>query len=54
MLDFKVVCAWCNKVMEIGEPGAEVSHGICKDCVNTFFKEVFEDPNRETNRGGEL
>jgi len=31
---YRVVCAWCEKVMEEGAPGALISHGICQDCFD--------------------
>ena len=27
-----VICAWCGTILEHGDPGAPVSHGICSDC----------------------
>jgi PAS domain-containing protein len=29
----KIVCAWCQKTLSPGEPGDDVSHGICPDCM---------------------
>lgn len=29
---FRVVCAWCQVVIEEGPPGAKTSHGMCDDC----------------------
>lgn len=26
------ICAWCDLVMESGDPGADVTHGICPAC----------------------
>jgi len=31
-LHFRIVCAWCKRVIEQGPPGAKVSHGICDLC----------------------
>ena len=28
----KKVCSWCQLVMDEGDPGADVSHGICERC----------------------
>jgi hypothetical protein len=28
----RVICAWCKKVLEEGDPGAPVSHGMCQEC----------------------
>jgi hypothetical protein len=27
------VCSWCEEIMEEGDPGAPVSHGICRTCA---------------------
>jgi hypothetical protein len=29
----RVVCAWCQVVLQEGEPGSTVSHGICPSCL---------------------
>lgn len=29
----RVVCAWCPTVLEPGDQGAPVSHGICGPCL---------------------
>ncbi len=26
------VCSWCERVLEEGDPGALISHGICPEC----------------------
>lgn len=31
-LHFRILCAWCRKVLEQGSAGAPVSHGICTLC----------------------
>lgn len=31
---YRVVCAWCGKVLKEGTPGARVSHGICNRCMH--------------------
>lgn len=33
----RLVCSWCQKVLEQGTPGAEVSHGMCADCEAREF-----------------
>ena len=33
----RVVCAWCGRVKEEGDPGADVSHGICPACMAAYF-----------------
>lgn len=32
------VCAWCDKVLFQGDPDAEISHGICPECVEVFLR----------------
>lgn len=36
----KTVCAWCGKHLEGPEDAAEVSHGICKECLAHEMAEV--------------
>lgn len=31
-----LICSWCLKIIEKGEQGDSVSHGICPEC----FKEI--------------
>lgn len=31
------VCAWCNAIIDEGDPGAGVTHGMCEAC---YGKEV--------------
>jgi PAS domain-containing protein len=34
----KIICAWCQKTLaEDYGPKAEVSHGICPDCMENLF-----------------
>ena len=28
----RVECAWCGKVLQEGDPGAQTSHGMCILC----------------------
>lgn len=43
LLDFRVICAWCDKFLR-GDPNAEsLSHGICEDCVEKYFPENKEN-----------
>lgn len=30
---FRCICSWCLAVLREGDPGAEVSHGICRSCA---------------------
>jgi hypothetical protein len=31
---YRIICAWCDTVMEQGAHGAEVSHAICPTCFD--------------------
>ena len=31
---YRIVCAWCDTVMEQGAQGADVSHAICPKCFD--------------------
>ena len=38
----KVICAWCRQELETdhqiaGDPGSEISHGICPSCKDYFL-----------------
>lgn len=44
----RVECAWCKAVLAEGDPGAEVSHGICSPC-----KERLLASHHATQRGSE-
>ena len=41
----KKVCSWCQLVMDEGDPGADVSHGMCDGCktANTAEIEAMQD-----------
>lgn len=30
-------CAWCKKLMEKGDAGADTSHGMCQACAIDFL-----------------
>jgi hypothetical protein len=34
----KRICAWCRNGAPTVEEGDDVTHGICKDCVNKLFE----------------
>jgi ribosomal protein S27E len=37
----RVVCAWCGKVLgEKPGPAADVSHGICEDCLDLELQDI--------------
>jgi hypothetical protein len=31
-----VICAWCRKVLRLGNPRLPISHGICPECAATL------------------
>ena len=35
-----VQCSWCGDILEHGDPGAPVSHGICEDCAEEQMAEL--------------
>jgi len=39
-----IVCAWCWRVMRVGDPGAPTSHGICPTCSNQAFESEDDTP----------
>ena len=39
VVPLRVVCAWCQKVLQEGAPEALVSHSICPDCLATLNAE---------------
>jgi len=36
----RLVCAWCQRVLVDGTPGAPTSHSICAPCIDRLFKDV--------------
>lgn len=38
----KSKCAWCGKTIEEGDPGAEITHGICPECFEYFSNDEGE------------
>lgn len=38
----KVICAWCGKVIQEGEPDKDgkVSHGACKECAEKIMRDI--------------
>lgn len=38
MEPFKVVCAWCKKIIRYGESG-KISHGICDLCFEVVLEQ---------------
>lgn len=39
-----VVCAWCDRVLVAGTPGAAVSHGMCPACIVRMDAEIEAPP----------
>jgi len=39
-MSLKRVCAWCKEVMDEGDPGEDVTHGICDKCFEIQKKEI--------------
>lgn len=37
VLPLRVVCSWCEKVLQEGAPNARTSHSICPDCNFKHF-----------------
>ena len=41
MGELTVICAWCRKLLMIGQMGVKpVSHGICEECAEKFTREA--------------
>lgn len=36
---YRRVCAWCQAVLTMGDPGAPVTHTICEPCSRAFLEE---------------
>ena len=55
-MKLKVICAWCNKTMEVKELDCEfsestVSHGICGPCKDRALEELLnEKPQNQERR----
>lgn len=47
--DLKIVCAWCDKVLEEGS--GEVSHVICPECYEQEVKPFVEKQRQSAKRG---
>ena len=41
-MKLRIVCAWCKRVMQIGDYGAPTSHGICDHCSKRIEEEEKE------------
>lgn len=40
--DMTSICAWCGKILRQGSPEAEITHGMCTDCVEYFKNDDVE------------
>jgi len=32
----RIVCGWCQRVLQAGSPAAPISHGMCPACSERF------------------
>jgi len=49
-----VVCAWCDKLMNIKRSTlGGISHGICKDCAEKAMKEIEESSKQKGGNDAE-
>lgn len=39
VLPLRVVCSWCQKVLQEGAPEAKTSHTCCPECYAEHFPE---------------
>jgi len=39
-MKFRIVCSWCEALIEEGDPFAQTSHGICEACLFANFPEL--------------
>ncbi len=37
---YQIVCAWCKRVLDPGDPGAPVSHGMCPACYRREMRKL--------------
>jgi len=49
----KVICAWCGKVLQDGDPKEPISHGICSKCAKDVLKdfEKVKEHNDNVKKG---
>jgi len=45
-MKYKIVCAWCGKVLQDGDNERLVSHGICEDC-----EKKLDETHKQTDAG---
>lgn len=43
----RVVCMDCGYVIQVGDPGAKTSHGLCDRCFPIRIEEVSRMPKKE-------
>lgn len=41
---FTILCGWCDVVIYQADKNAEISHGICPDCMKKFFEHMALSP----------
>lgn len=41
-MKLRVICSWCEQVIDAGDPGAPESHGICDTCSRLLDVELTE------------
>ena len=39
VLPLRVVCSWCQKVLQEGAPNAMTSHSICAECSTQYLED---------------
>jgi hypothetical protein len=46
----KIICAWCQRILDHGQPGDQVSHGCCRECMIRQFPELIVRHTKERTR----
>lgn len=46
-MSFRVVCAWCGRVLREGDVSKLVSHGICEDCEQKLYAKYPGETKKE-------
>ena len=46
-MSFRVVCAWCGRVLREGDVSKLVSHGICEDCEQKLYAKYPREAKKE-------
>lgn len=45
-MKLKRVCSWCSSTLAEGDPGAQISHGICDPCRARMLANTYRDLER--------